>query len=582
VEHSLAGRRWLLRPADERVALALAQRLGLPEVVARVLAGRGVDLDDAEAFLNPTLRQFLPDPSHLKDMDRAAERLARAVMDGEEIAVFGDYDVDGATATALLSRFFAAVGAGCRVYVPDRLKEGYGPNTEALRRLKADGAAVVVTVDCGTSAHEPLAAAAAIGLDVIVVDHHAPADTLPPAVAIINPNRADETSPHRHLAAVGVAFLVAVAVNRALRTAGWYDSRPEPDLRQWLDLVALGTICDVVPLIGINRALVRQGLKVMAKGANAGLRALVDSAGLREAPGAYHAGFVLGPRINAGGRVGEAGIGARLLATDDAEEAARLATKLGAFNRERQLIEAAVLGEALAQAEGTASQPLIFASGDGWHPGVVGIVASRLTDRFHKPAFVVSFDGGRGTGSARSVAGFHLGAAINAAVDRGLLIRGGGHAMAAGFSLERALFADLRCFLTDRFHQVVDGAPALPTLLVDGALSVAGAQALPIAALAQVGPHGAGNPEPRFVIAGARIARLAVVGDDHVRLLLTDDGGSRLDAIAFRSRATPLGAALQAHDGAVFHIAGRLKARGEGCRGPAQLLIDDAAPVTPA
>ncbi|OHC74877.1 MAG: single-stranded-DNA-specific exonuclease RecJ, partial [Rhodospirillales bacterium RIFCSPLOWO2_01_FULL_65_14] len=382
VAHSFSGKRWLSRAADDRQSLALAQRLGLPEIVGRVLAARGVGLDDAAAFLAPTLRRSLPDPSELLGMDDAAERVASAVMQGERIGIFGDYDVDGATSAALLTRFFAAIGGRSITYIPDRVKEGYGPNTPAMLKLKDAGASVVITVDCGTAAHEPLQAAAAAGLDVVVVDHHEAEALLPPAAAVINPNRLDDQSGLGQLAAVGVAFLLAVAVNRALRQAGWYANRPEPDLTRWLDLVALGTVCDVVPLTGVNRALVTQGLKVMARRDNPGLKALADVAGLQEPPGTYHAGFVLGPRINAGGRVGAPDLGARLLGTDDAAEAVELAKRLDGLNRERQEIEARVLEGALQRIEAAGDAgPVVVVAGDGWHPGVVGIVASRLADR---------------------------------------------------------------------------------------------------------------------------------------------------------------------------------------------------------
>ena len=367
VERSLAGKRWRLRPADDRLALALAQRLELPELIGRILAARGVGLEAAADFLNPTLATGLPDPEHLKDMDKAAVRLVAAVGAGERIAVFGDYDVDGATAAALLTRFLAAVGAETTVYIPDRRREGYGPNAPALLQLQRQGAAVAVTVDCGTTAHEALAAAAEAGLDVIVVDHHSPESQLPPAHAVVNPNRLDDASPHGQLAAVGVAFLLVVAVSRRLRQAGWYRDRAEPDLRLWLDLVALGTVCDVVPLTGVNRVLVAQGLKVMAWRGNAGLAALADVAGLDGPPDAYHAGFVLGPRVNAGGRVGEAGMGARLLSTDDPAEARRLAERLNDFNLERRRIEADVLVQAIDSAErqGVRDDPVVFVAGEG-------------------------------------------------------------------------------------------------------------------------------------------------------------------------------------------------------------------------
>jgi len=545
--------------------MAMAQQLGVPEIVGRVLDGRAVGLEDASRFLDPTLRDLLPDPGHLLGMETAAERLASAVMQGERIAVFGDYDVDGATSSALLKRYFEALGASLRVYIPDRLAEGYGPNTQALLRLKDEGASVVITVDCGTTAHEPLQAAREAGLDVIVVDHHEAEADLPAALAVVNPNRLDETSPHGHMAAVGVAFLLCVAVNRTLRGAGFFERRTEPDLRRWLDLVALGTVCDVVPLKGVNRALVTQGLKVMAGRANAGLKALADVAGIDEPPGSYHAGFILGPRINAGGRVGKADLGTRLLSTDDAAEATDLAAMLDGLNSERQAIEAGVQAEAIAQVEGDGQgdTAIIVVAGDGWHPGVVGIVASRLKERYDRPALVIAMDGERGTGSGRSVGGVDLGAAVIAARQAGILEKGGGHAMAAGLTVARARLGDLQAFLRQRLGAAVAARPVVPVLSLDGALRIAGANAELADTLAAIGPYGSGNPEPRFAIAKARILRADPVGRDqsHLKLTLGDDGTKRLEAIAFRAVESEMGQALIHHGGAPFHIAGKIRVK---------------------
>jgi len=588
VGRSLNGRRWINKVTDERAALTLAQRTGVPEIVGRVLAARGVSLDDAASFLKPTLRDLLPDPSIFKGMNEGTERLASAIMQGERIAVFGDYDVDGATSSALLSRFIKAVGGCCQVYIPDRLKEGYGPNQAALMALKEQGVSLVITVDCGVGAHGPLTAAANAGLDVIVVDHHAAEARLPPAVAIINPNRLDETDGpnggkvHGQLAAVGVAFLLLVSVNRALRGAGWYADRPEPDARRWLDLVALGTVCDVVPLTGVNRALVARGLEVMGQRTNPGLAALADQAGVDQAPGAYHAGFVLGPRINAGGRVGVADLGSRLLSTDDAEEARRLAERLDGLNRERQDTEAGVLHEALSQIEETDadSHPVIVAAGEGWHPGVIGIVASRLKDKFDRPACVIAMDGNGGTGSGRSVRGFDLGAAVIAARQSGHLVGGGGHPMAAGFTIARESLEDFVQFLNDRMALEVP-SPPVRGLYLDGGLKVGAASLSLVNVLEQVGPFGAGNPEPRFAITDARLERAVPVGRDqsHLSCTLAGDDGTRLNAIAFRAVNSDLGQALLRHDGAPFHLAGRLRVNTWQGRTSPQLFIDDAAPV---
>jgi single-stranded-DNA-specific exonuclease len=582
VERSVCGRRWRVRGGDERMGQAIAERLALPEIVGRLLAQRAIDVDHAPGFLAPRLRDQLPDPSHLRDMEAAAARLVRAVRDGETIAVFGDYDVDGATSAALLVRFFAATGTPTRIYVPDRLREGYGPNTPALLGLRDKGVRLVVTVDCGTNAHLPLAEAAEAGLEVIVVDHHVAEPLLPRATAIVNPNRLDETSPHAGLAAVGVAFLVVVAVNRALRKAGWYTSgRAEPDLLGWLDLVALGTVCDVVPLTGINRALVAQGIKVARRNANPGLAALVAVAGVNEPIDAYHLGFVIGPRVNAGGRVGAADLGARLLATDDPALAAELAQRLDGHNRERREIEARTLEAAITMVEGAPQSPvLVFAAAENWHPGVIGIVASRLKERYERPACVVAIADGIGKGSGRSIAGLPLGPAVIAARQAGLLINGGGHAMAAGFTVAAEKLDTLRAFLVERLGDGIDHEPLVPELRIDGALSIAAAQCELVDHITRLAPFGAANSEPRFVFPGVRVAHAEPVGTGHLRCTLADPlDNVRLRAIAFRAAGTPLGQFLGETRGAAIHVAGHL--RRDSWRGgdAVQLSIDDAAAV---
>lgn len=578
VERSLSGRRWLARPGDERLAQALSQRLGLPELVGRVLASRGVGLDEAERFLNPTLRDLLPDPGHLKGMESAVERLVRAVTGAETIGIFGDYDVDGATSSALLRNAFAEMGAKARVYIPDRIKEGYGPNAPALLRLKAEGVGVVVTVDCGTTAFDALEAATRAGLDMIVVDHHVGEAALPAALAVINPNRLDETSPHGHMAAVGVAFLLAVGLNRGLKQAGWYAGRPAPDLMRFLDLVALGTVCDVVPLVGVNRALVVQGLKVMARRGNVGLAALADVAGVKERPDSYTLGYVLGPRVNAGGRVGEAELGTRLMSTDDPAEAAEIARQLDGYNKDRQEIEAAVLLDAIEQVEGRPDdgRPLLVAAGENWHPGVIGIVAGRLKERYGRVACVVALEGGEGKGSGRSVPGLDLGSAVIAARQAGLLKAGGGHAMAAGFTVARDKMDALSDFLAERLQAQLEGE-LVPLLELDGALDAGAAGTDLVETLAQVGPFGSGNPEPRFAVSGARIARADVVGSGHVRLMLAGAGGKRLKAIAFRAADSEMGHALLSSAGAAFHLAGTLRVDTWQGNSTVQLIVDDAA-----
>ena len=587
VERSLLGKRWRARLADSTAGLTLAQAIEVPELVGRVLLARGIAAEEAPDYLDPTLRRLLPDPLHLRDMETAIARLARALNAGEKIAIFGDYDVDGATSAALLSRFLEAVAGPPTIYIPDRLREGYGPNGTAMRALAAQGVRVVVTVDCGISAFDALADAADAGLDVIVVDHHVAEARLPQAYAVIDPNRLDDESSHGQLAAVGVAFLLVVGLNRHLREAGWYRDRAEPDLLQWLDLVALGTVCDVVPLTGVNRAFVRQGLTVMRQRRNAGLRALGDVAGLEEPPGVYHLGFILGPRVNAGGRVGEASLGARLLTTEKDDTAREIARHLDALNRERQQIEQAVLEEAIEQVEsaGTgerSSAPLVLAHDERWHAGVIGIVASRLKERYNRPAIVVAWEDGIGKASCRSVPGVDIGAAITAARQADLLVNGGGHPMAAGFTVEQAKLEALDDFLRTRLADAANDAALAPSLGLDGALGVEGATADLLEMLEAAGPYGAGNPEPRFAIAGAQILRADIVGRGHVRCQLAGRTGKRLKGIAFRAADNALGNALLAGAAQPLHLAGRLRLdRRRGTRA-VELHIDDGVPASAA
>ena len=579
VEHSVSGRLWRSRLIDPRLAAQISQQFDLPELVGRVLAARGVSADDVEEFLNPKLRGMLPDPSVFAGMDAAVERLTAAVNAGETIAIFGDYDVDGATASAVLQRYFRMIGGDALVYIPDRLSEGYGPNGPALLRLKSQGVAVVVTVDCGITAFDPLAEAADAGLDVIVVDHHVAEPRLPRAVAVVNPNRLDDTSGCGQLAAVGVAFLLVVGLNRALREAGRFESSPEPDLLQLLDLVALGTICDMVPLTGINRALVSQGLKKMSGRGNVGLAALVDVAKINQRPDAYHAGYVLGPRVNAGGRVGKSDLGARLLATEDADEAASLAHRLDEYNSQRRVIEAAVEASAMSQIEslGDGLGPISMAVGEGWHAGVVGIVASRLVERFRRPALVIALADGVGKGSGRSIPGVDLGAAIIAARQAGLLITGGGHPAAAGLSLEASGIDALRDFLNQRLGDAVAKHGGRSSLGLDGALT-AGAATVPLVEqINRVGPFGMANPEPRFAIASCRVVRADLVGANHVRCVLADGDKGRLNAIAFRVADKPLGRTLLESRGRELHVAGHLRSDNWRGRDRVQLFIDDVA-----
>jgi single-stranded-DNA-specific exonuclease len=590
VSRSLQGRRWRLRSDDDRLSLALAQRAGLPEVLGRVLAGRGIDPEAVEDFIKPSLRRLLPDPSRFHDMDAAAARLADAIQRDERIAVFGDYDVDGATSSALLKRFFMRIGKPLRVYIPDRQKEGYGPNAPAMKKLADEGVRVVVTVDCGTLAFEPLAEAAKLGLQVIVIDHHLAEPSLPQAFAVVNPNRLDEAPGHGQLAAVGVAFLLLVALNRALRARDFYGQEQEPDLLGWLDLVALGTVCDVVPLTGLNRALVAQGIKVLRGRANIGLAALADVAGLNEPPGAYHLGFLLGPRVNAGGRVGLSDLGTRLLACDDPREAANLARELDRLNKERQEIEREVLAQAMLALEAVPeTAPLALVAGQGWHPGVIGIVAARIREAAGRPSFVLALDdNGLAKGSGRSVPGVDLGGAVVAAKQAGLLVNGGGHAMAAGLTVASTGIKALEDFLAERLAPQVAKAGADASLGLDGALSVGGASTELYEKLETLGPYGSGNAEPRFAITAVRLVQADLVGERHVRLLATtaDGQGARLRGIAFRAmdgggsaKGSELGEALLAarSTGRPLHLAGHLRAdywRGER---RIQLVVEDAA-----
>ncbi len=580
VENSLTARRWRLRSENERLGLAIAQRLDVPEIVGRVMAGRGVPLEEAEQYLTPQLRHLLPDPSSFKDMDAGAARIAAAIEAGERIAGFGDYDVDGATSSGLLKRFFNAIRQPLDIYIPDRMKEGYGPNAPAMDELKARGIDLVVTVDCGIVSIDVLAHAKEIGLEVIVVDHHQAETRLPEAVAVINPKRHDESQNYTYLAAVGVTFLLVVAINRALRNAGWYTAeRPEPDPRHWLDLVALGTVCDVVPLIGLNRAFVAQGLKVMARRGNVGLAALADVAGLDETPGTYHAGFLLGPRVNAGGRVGRPEYGPELLSSDSPEKCRELAGHLDRYNKERKEIEAGVQAEALLMVEKSSlkNDSVIVVAGEGWHPGVIGIVASRIKDAYQRPAVVIALDGAEGKGSGRSVPGVDMGAAVGAARHKDLIIAGGGHMMAAGLTIATDRIDEFRVFLNERLAKDVSEAAKTASLGLDGALSVDGATTELITLMDQAGPFGAGNPEPRFALPNVRLVQASIVGENHVRCILTGAAGrGRLAGIAFRALETPLGDALLGHNGGAFHIAGHLRKNSWQGKVSAQLLIEDA------
>ncbi len=576
---SLTGWRWQLRTAEDSRVLALMQKLSLPEALARVLAGRGVALEEAEDFLNPSLKASLPDPSHLLDMDKAAVRIAAAITGGETIAIFGDYDVDGATSSALLARYFAALGTKYIVYIPDRMKEGYGPKRPGAARFKGTRRGIAITVDCGTLAFEPLEAAAKAGLDVIVLDHHIGEARKPAAVAVVNPNRLDENSEHRQLAAVGVTFLTLVALSRCLRQSGFFAARPEPDLKQLLDIVALGTVCDVVPLTGVNRAFVAQGLKVMAGRGNLGISTLLDIASVDEKPGAYHAGFVIGPRINAGGRVGKSDLGVRLLTTEDPAEALMLARELDKHNSERKAIESMILEEAMAMAETKVSEgPVMTLVGKSWHQGVIGIIAGRVKERFHRPAAVIALENGIGKASARSIGGFDIGAAVIAARDSGLLIAGGGHAMAAGFTVEEAKIPALIEFLNQRAMARGDGGVAEKSLMIDVELNLAGATVELAELFERMGPFGSGNPMLKVALKGVVNLNPEPAGEAHVKTWFIDRlSNARVSGIAFRSAGAPLGEALYATRGKTIDVVGQLRAREWMGKKSVSLVIEDIA-----
>jgi len=554
------------------------------DLVTQLLLARGVAHDDVERHRNPSLRAFLPDPSAFRDMDQAAERLAQAIVTGEALTVYGDYDVDGATSAALLIRLLRMLGHPARYYIPDRLLEGYGPSGEALVRLGQEGSSLIVTVDCGAMAFEALEMAHTAGIDVIVVDHHKCAPELPKAMALVNPNRLDEddlAAAHGHLAAVGVAFLLAVATVRVLRQRGFFADRPEPDLFSLLDLVALGTVADVAALHGLNRALVAQGLKVMAQRQNIGMAALIDASRLNRAPTCSDLGFALGPRINAGGRVGEATLGVRLLTTEDPEEARAIAAQLSQLNEERRAIEAAVQEAAEAQLESQHNRAVVLLAGAGWHPGVIGIVAGRIKEKSGRPAIVIALDAdehGHGKGSGRSIAGVDLGAAIIAAREAGLLVAGGGHAMAAGLTVAPDRLSALAEFLDERLGAAVIAAQAGQSLQLDLAVAPGGLVPPLVETLESAGPYGMGWPGPRVAVGPVRLVKADLVGKDHVRLIVRGDDGASFKAMAFRQAETELGQALlNRAQGRRFWLAGRAKIDDWGSRPAAELHVDDAA-----
>ncbi|WP_262268657.1 single-stranded-DNA-specific exonuclease RecJ [Microvirga yunnanensis] len=585
VTSSALGRTWVERcdAAQGTIALAIAQTHGLPDVLSRVLAGRGVGLHDTDGFLNPRLRDLMPDPHKLTDMEAAASRLADAVLRTEKVAIFGDYDVDGACSAALLAEYLRACGLDYAIHIPDRITEGYGPNVDAIRALKQQGADILVTVDCGTASIEPLAEARRLGLDPIVLDHHQAPEQLPDALAIVNPNRQDDLSGLGHLCAAGVVFLFLVALNRILRLRGFFQGRPEPDLMGSLDLVALATVADVVPLIGLNRAFVRQGLAIMKSRRRVGLAALLDTAGLAGAPESWHLGYLVGPRINAGGRIGDAALGSRLLLTEDPVQAGRLAAELDRLNRERQAIEVVAVAEAEAQAlmalERMPDLPVLVTASAEWHPGVVGLISARTKERFRRPAFAFTLNpDGTATGSGRSVPGVDLGHAVRAAVDAGLAIKGGGHTMAAGVTIQAVDLDRFLAYVTERLTDPVSTMRLRDNFAIDATLTAGGAQPGVVTALERAGPFGQGQPEPVFAFPQHRLVEAREVGSGgHMRVKLRGGDGSIIGGIAFRAAGQPLGNALSQAIGNTLHVAGTLSIDRWGGNEKVEVRIMDAA-----
>jgi single-stranded-DNA-specific exonuclease len=591
VTQSARGFAWRdrLDGARSNAATVISQRHGLPELLGRVLAARDVGVDDVAVFLDPALKALMPDPSTLQDMDKTAARLADAIEKKQRVAVFGDYDVDGASSSALMHRYLASHGLGCRIYIPDRIFEGYGPNPTAIEALIQDGAQLIVTVDCGTTSFDALAHAKKLKTDVLIIDHHQADEQLPDVHAVVNPNRQDDISGLGHLCAAGVVFLVLVATTRELRRRKFYtESVTPPDLMELLDIVALATVCDVVPLKTLNRAYVTRGLAIMKGRRNIGLKALFDASGLNQAPTPYHLGFILGPRINAGGRIGDAALGSKLLSIDDETEAARIAVLLDKLNRERKTVETKMLEEAMAEADRLVDAdpdvPIVLAGSDTWHKGVVGLVASRLTERFQRPSCVIAWGNtaegtspDEGTGSLRSVGGVDIGGAVRAAVAAGHLKKGGGHAMAAGLTVARDKIDVVRAFLIDQLQSSSSQARAQSGLDIDGALTPGAVTHDLMDLIDRAGPYGQGNPQPRFVFPAHRVKFVKVVGDAHVRCALEAGDGTRIDAIAFRASGQPLGDLLINAGGMPLHIAGHLRRDTWNGRDKLELFIEDAA-----
>ena len=585
VVRSVSGRRWVARLEDERLAAAISQRHELPEILGRVMAARGVDLDDAEAFLNPTLRSLMPQPSVLRDMEKGARRIADAIIERTKIGIITDYDVDGVSSGAIFKLFLNCVGSDATIHIPDRLTEGYGPSEHAVKTLKQQHCELLLTLDCGVLAHDPLVHAAKLGLTTIIVDHHEAGEILPEAYAVINPNRQDDSSGFGYLCAAGVVMILVATINKMLRGSGYYTAdRPEPNMLQWLELVALATVCDVVPLKGLNRAYVTQGLKIMVRRENLGLAQLSDMARLKRSPDVYALGFILGPRLNAAGRIGHADMALELLTTKDKGRANQLAQELELLNRQRQAIELSVVEGATLQAEAALGlqhpSSVIVVANEDWHPGVVGLAASRLKDRYQLPSFVLANNPktGLSSGSGRSIAGVDIGAAVRAAYEAGIIVKGGGHAMAAGLTVEIAKLAAFRDFLGETLASSVSGV-AENLLPIDGALSATGATLDLIELLEQAGPYGSAHPSPMFAFPAHRVVYADPVGSDHIRCTLAAPDGTRIKAIAFRAMGTELGELLLSERKLPLHIAGRLNIDEWGAKRVPSIQIEDVAGV---
>ena len=588
VKNSASGQRWVnrLSPAQRNEAGAISQSLDLPDLVGRVLAGRGVTVENADGFLEPSIRDLMPDPDRLTDMGKAAIRIADAIIKKEQVAIFGDYDVDGASSAALLHRFLVHHGVMSEIYIPDRVFEGYGPNPAAIETLVQNGASLIVTVDCGATSFEALEHAATLGVEVIVLDHHQMGVELPPAVALVNPNRQDDLSGLGYLCAAGVVFMTLVATLRELRGRNLYSNGAQPpDLLSWLDVVALATVCDVVPLVGLNRAFVVKGLQVMRQQKNIGLRELMRIARLDGPPRPYHLGFLLGPRINAGGRIGDAALGSRLLTTQDSDLASEIAEQLEALNAERQRAEAIMLEQAIAEADAETmrGQPpaVLVTASEEWHPGIVGLLASRLKDRFKRPTFAIAFDkSGKGSGSGRSISGVDLGAMVRKAVELEILEKGGGHAMAAGLTIQKDKLGALRSFFEENLSDAVEALAGNQMLKIDGALTARAATLDLIELLEQAGPYGQGHSQPIFALPAHQIQFAKVVGQNHVSFTASGGDGAKLRGIAFRAADSELGQLLLNSGGRPLHLAGNLNADfWQGSKRVQLRLIDAALPA---